>query len=138
MSAARRLTAAALLLAAIASAAPATGQSYRMYGAEQYFTVEWSPGHYRGKPAIEGYVANTYGVPARDVRIMVESLDAGGQVVARTIGYVSGTVPPSSRVFFQVVLPAPAPSYRVFVLSWDWIRGPSGGSLEKGGVYAAR
>jgi hypothetical protein len=69
---------------------------------------------------------------------MVESLDAGGQVATRTIGYVSGTVPPSSRVYFQVVLPAPSPSYRVFVLSWDWIRGPSGGSLEKGSVYATR
>lgn len=115
--------AAALLLA---PATPAGAQDGRVYGAEQFFVLTWEPVEYGGKLSIGGYVTNTYGLEAVGVRLMVESLDATGRVTARTIGYVNYPIPPSSRGYFEVFPPDRAPSYRVYVLSWDWRRSPSG------------
>jgi hypothetical protein len=110
----------------LALAAPALGQDGRVYGAEQFFKLAWEPEDYGGKLSISGYVTNTYGLEAVGVRLMVESLDAAGRVTARTIGYVNYPIPPSSRGYFEIFPPEKAPSYRVYVLSWDWRRSPSG------------
>jgi hypothetical protein len=109
----------------------ASAQTYRIYGAEQYFTLDWEAGQYRGRPIVSGYLRNNYGLSAGNVRLLVESLDVAGQVASTTIGYVSGLVPSGGRVYFEVPLPAPAPAYRVNVLSWDWKFGPSGGLDRK-------
>ena len=115
----------ALLLALAPAGAGA--QSYRIYGAERYFSLEWAPGQYRGRPTVAGYVTNNYGVTADRVRVLVESLDGAGQVTATTIGYVNALVTPGTHAYFEVVVPARAAEYRVNVLSWDWRPGgPSG------------
>lgn len=101
-------------------------QSYRTYGSEAFFAVDWQPGDRRGGPVVTGHVVNTYGIPTHNVRLLVESLDAAGQVTTTTIGYVSGDVLPGARVYFEVPVERPAPVYRVVVLSWDWKSGQSG------------
>ena len=120
----RALTMAATL-ALLLSSMVAHAQSYRIYGAEAYFAVDWQAGERRGRPVVSGHVVNTYGVSAQNVRVLVESLDAAGQVTATTIGYVSGDVQPGSRVYFEVPVERAAPASRVVVLSWDWKRGGS-------------
>jgi len=122
MTRALRIAAAvAVLLSPVAVHA----QSYRTYGSEAFFAVDWQAGERRGRPVVTGHVMNTYGIATQYVRLLVESLDASGQVTGTTIGYVSGDVLPGVRVYFEVPVERAAPAYRVVVLSWDWKGGQS-------------
>ena len=115
----------AVVVAILLSSAFAQAQSYRIYGSEAFFAVDWQAGERRGRPVVSGHVVNTYGVVAQQVRVLVESLDAAGQVTETTIGYVSGDMLPGPRVYFEVPVARAAPAYRVVVLSWDWRFGHS-------------
>lgn len=117
----RAVAALAVLLSPVAVHA----QTYRTYGSEAFFSVDWQAGERRGRPVVSGHVVNTYGIAAQYVRVLVESLDAAGQVTATTVGYVSGDVLPGGRVYFEVPVARAAPAYRVVVLSWDWKGGQS-------------
>ncbi len=74
---------------------------------------------------IGGYVYNDGGTAAARVTVLAEGLDGAGQRVNATVGNVMGTIPGFSRAYFEVRVP-PAASYRVSVLSVDWIRGGGG------------
>jgi hypothetical protein len=122
---------AALVMGLTATGAPAWSQEApapegQVYGADQFFHLVWEPVEYGGQVSIGGYVTNNYGLEAIHVRLIVESLDATGRVIARTIGYVNYPIPPSSRGFFEIFPPGRASRYRVSILSWDWRRSPSG------------
>lgn len=107
-------------LAAAAVSAPS--------GIDARIRLDWEAGTRRGgKPTIQGYVHNDYGRPATDVHLLVETLDASGAVIARTIGYVQGVVQFNDRVYFEVPLKATGASYRVTVTSFDWKGGGGGG-----------
>jgi hypothetical protein len=116
----------AAALALLLSPMVVHAQSYRTYGSEAFFAVDWQAGDRRGRPVVTGHVVNTYGIPTHNVRLFVQSLDAAGQATATTIGYVSGDVLPGARMYFEVPVERPAPAYRVVVLSWDWKSGQSG------------
>ena len=87
-------------------------------GWEQHFRVDWQPGKYRAKPVVEGYVNNLSPYHTRMIRVLVDSLDANGQITAQKIAWVPGDLGGGSRLFFQVPT-APAPAYRVRVFSYD-------------------
>lgn len=97
--------------------------SYGIYGTERYFKVEWQADERRGQPIVSGYVTNDLGLGMRNVRLRVEALDAAGATTANYIGYVSGVLTPGARFYFEVPVPAKAPSYRVTVLSYDPVQG---------------
>jgi hypothetical protein len=99
------------------------------FGATQpQFRVEWQAGKSnKGDPILDGYVYNTRGTGATDVRLLVEILDAQGQVIDRTYGVVQGSVSGFDRVYFYVRLPMTGASYRVSVYSFE-LRGGGGGS----------
>ncbi|HEY7203954.1 MAG TPA: FxLYD domain-containing protein [Methylomirabilota bacterium] len=84
--------------------------------------VEWSAEEdRRGRLVVSGYVYNDRaGSYATGVRLRVEALDASGQTVDSTTGYVLGDVPPSNRSYFEVKAPAKAAHFRVTVLSYAW------------------
>jgi hypothetical protein len=121
------LAMAALLAAApIGTPTPAAAVSAPS-GIDSRIRLDWDAGTRRGgKPVIQGYVYNDYGRPATDVHLLVETLDASGAVIARTIGFVVGAVQFNDRVYFEVPLKAPGASYRVTVTSFDW-KGGGGG-----------
>jgi len=119
----RLVAALAIVLAAVA--ATAQDQEGRVYGADQFFELTWEPVEHGGRRSVAGYVINTYGLEAVNVRLMVESLDASGKVTAKAIGYVNYPIPPSSRGFFEVFPLGMPSSFRVYVLSWNWRRSPS-------------
>jgi hypothetical protein len=109
---------------AVAPAAAASVPS----GIDARIRLDWEAGvTRRGKPVIRGYVINDHGRPAADVRLLVESLDGSGAVVARAIGFVTGVVQFNDRAYFEVPLRTPAASYRVTVISLDWRAG--GGAM---------
>lgn len=89
-----------------------------MAGWERVFSVSWESGQYRGKPSVEGYVNNISPYHTNNIRIMIESLDAGGQVTNQQIAWLPGDLLGGGRLFFQVPT-APAPNYRVSVFSYD-------------------
>ena len=88
------------------------------------FTVEPGKG---GRMKLSGYVYNTWDKWATDVRLLVEALDASGQVVGATPISVYGKVPPGNRSYFDAPLTATGASYRVTVQSADWRTFGAGG-----------
>jgi hypothetical protein len=53
------------------------------------------------------------------MQLLVEGLDPAGAVVSRTSTSVRD-VPPNNRAFFETSV-AEAPSYRVSIISFDWV-----------------
>ncbi len=91
-------------------------------GIDSRLRLEWEAGiGWRGRTVVRGYVYNGYGRPAVDVRLLIETLDASGAVVDRTIGFVTGAVSFNDPTYFGV--PRPGASYRVTVTSFDWRAG---------------
>jgi hypothetical protein len=105
-------------------ARPAEAQSVTAANAPRYFRVESQPGTDRkGHPIVWGYIYfHTKGQGSARVRLLVESLDAGGQPVAQEIAYVDNDVPLYNRTYFEVRPHTPAPTYRVSVYSADWTK----------------
>ena len=56
---------------------------------------------------------------AARMQLLVEGVDAAGNVVNTTKTWVRD-VPPNNRAFFETSVPD-APSYRISVLTFDWI-----------------
>ena len=95
---------------------------------DQRIRLEWDVMVGRGgRGVILGYVYNDNGRPAADVRLLVETLDASGTVIARDIGFVRQVVQFNDRAYFEVPLNATGASYRVSVTSLDW-KGGGGGA----------
>lgn len=96
---------------------PAAAQSWTT--PDRGFRIDWEAAHTRRGHVIRGYVYNDSGYTAANIRLLIEALDAGGQVATTTVGYLPGTAPPFDRLYFEVPLKAPAASYRVRVGSWE-------------------
>ena len=90
------------------------------WGWEQYFSVTWDASQRHGRAEVEGYVGNTSPYDITNVRVLVDSLDANGHLVAQQIGWVPGELRGGSHRYFEVPV-APAAAYRVRVFSYDRI-----------------
>jgi len=109
------------LVPLVVGAAPAWGQGNLLGDADGPFRVEWEATKGKRGPQVTGYVHNKADYPADRVRVQVEALDAAGNVVGTTTGYVNGLIAVGGYRRFQVSVPADATSYRVRVLTWDWV-----------------
>ncbi len=106
-----------LLAAGAAPAAPISSPS----GANQFLRFEWEVVQDRkGRPEIEGYLYNDYMRAAINVRVVVETLDASGQVTHTTLAYIPGLVPLLTRTYFVVPIKHPGPSYRLRIVNYEW------------------
>jgi hypothetical protein len=75
---------------------------------------------------LSGYVYGQYsGLSASHMQLAIERLDAAGQVIGTSTTWVLGDVPPNNRAYFTTRV-EPAASYRVRILSFDWV-GRTGG-----------
>jgi hypothetical protein len=118
----RVLTILGLTAVVIGAALPAAAAELQplMAGWERHFTVDWRSGQYRGQPALEGYVNNVSPYHAANIRVLVESLDAGGKVTSQKVAWLPGDILGGGRLYFQVPTTV-APAYRVRVFSYDRI-----------------
>lgn len=124
-----------LLLATMGVLALAAGSPVRPAAAlsatssvDARIRLDWEVGTTRGgRPVIQGYVYNDYGRPASDVQLLVETLDASGAVIGRTVGFVRGVVQLNDRTYFEVPIRVTGASYRVSVTGFDW-KGGGGGA----------
>jgi len=115
-----RLLALLALTIAIGAAVAVDAREIRphMAGWEQIFSLEYGPGQYRGQPVIEGTVTNISPYDLANVRLLVDRLDAGGQVATQQLAWVPGELRGGGRAYFSVPT-APAPAYRVRVFTYD-------------------
>ena len=101
--------------------APSASVTTAVQGWERYFRLEWTGQAVPAGMAIDGYIYNTYGSPAGNVRVLAQALDATDGVIAQKIEWVPGVVPNFSRSYFRVTALPPAAAYRVTVWSFDII-----------------
>src|SRR5438093_13591415 len=111
-----RLVRAGLLAVALAggglttySPIDSTATTTLIPGWERYFTVEWTAGpEHGGVRRIDGYVYNRYGEYAADVRLLVQSLDASGNVVGQRVVWGPTGVGGESSAYARRVVFAPS------------------------------
>jgi hypothetical protein len=90
-------------------------------GIDPRLRIEWEAGQSKsGRPKITGYVYNDYMRAATGVRLLVETLDASGQVIDRAYGFVFGIVPVFNRTYFDVPLKTAGAGYRITVTAYEW------------------
>lgn len=116
---------AGLVAAAVLVASSAGRPSISVAQPPQAVRVEWEASQTSRGPVVFGYVYKTYGTAAGRIRLLIEGLDASGQSVIRTTGFVDRPVPALGRTYFEVRVAASTATYRVTVLSVDW-RGRDG------------
>ena len=109
-----RVIASALLLV-LATAPAHAAETYARETLDRYFKLEWS----KTGRSIDGYVYNASNRRAAHMQLLVEGVDGSGKVVTKTTTWVRD-VPPNNRAFFEVSVPN-AQSYRVSILSFDWV-----------------
>jgi hypothetical protein len=107
-----------VLVLAAPGTAPARELQPLMWGWEQHFSVTWNTVQRHGRLEIEGYVNNRSPYRVGRLRVLVDSLDDGGRIVAQRISWVLGELGGDSRLYFEVPV-TPAARYRVSVFSYD-------------------
>ena len=123
----KRTAAISLALALALGAGIGWAQNFGAPGAQQFFRVEVGAGQTRnGRTVIQGYIYNDYGQAAGRVQLLVESLDSGGQVIAKSIVPVDGILPQFSRTYVEAPVTAGGASYRASVYYYEWIKGGGG------------
>jgi hypothetical protein len=84
-------------------------------------TLDWQATQDRaGRPLIAGHMI-TYGGKSGycSTRLLVETLDAQGRVVAQHVGFVPGYVGGYDDVYFELPVRTPGNGYRTSIASWD-------------------
>jgi hypothetical protein len=119
----RRLTIGAALFASFLSigAGPPQPERSTISGNAGTITLEWEATQdKRGRPIIVGHMI-TYGAKSGycTPRLLVETLDAQGRVVAQNTGFIPGFVGGYDNVYFEEPVRAPGPAYRVSISSWN-------------------
>jgi len=130
----RRVLAAAAVLVVVACLSPRSAPAQPpssvvpavytplVRGWEQFFTITSSVSTRHGRPLVDGYIRNEWGFWATRVQILVDGLDASGNIVSQRVAWVASPIPPGSRVYFETPAPTPATSYRVSVFAYDWLQ----------------
>ena len=125
----KRITVAVLvvLAALTAEAGSVFAAVYAQETLDRYFRIEYDVSPAATRAMISGYVYNQRaGYRADRMLLAIERLDAAGNVTGTSTTWVLGDIPPGSRAFFSAKV-EPAASYRVQVLSFEWIV-PGGGA----------
>jgi hypothetical protein len=90
------------------------------------FQLDWQVTKEPRGAIVRGRIGNPYAVPARDIHLLVEGLDAGGSVVTTMTSVVRRIVLSGDRAPFEVLVPGDAARYRVSVVTFDLVL-PRGG-----------
>jgi hypothetical protein len=96
---------------------------------DRFFRVDWRAVQDGPAPVVRGRVYNDWGLAARDVRLLVEGVDAKGRVLWQRVERLPGDLTPGTTAPFVVRVDQPAPAYRVSVYSFDWVQ--SGGNERR-------
>ena len=115
----------AVLVGALATASDAGAQPLTptFPAWERYFTVSSEPFDRGGQPYLRGNITSKYGVTATGVRLLVDSLDSSGKIVAQRVEWLGGSnLPGFSQTYFEVPIRERASAYRVGVFAFDFVQ----------------
>jgi hypothetical protein len=122
----RVLLVAILLAAALAPSTPVPAAdgplTTLMVGWERYFTLSWTVEERKGKPVVIGKIYNNWGLAAANMRLLVDELDANGQIVDQKLGWLGFTLTPGTTAPFEVPVAHATPNHRVSVFAFDWVQ----------------
>ena len=91
-------------------------------GWERFFTITSETVQSGGKTRVAGYLTNEAGFKSQRVRLLIDGLDANGQITAQSIAWVASPNPgPGGRVYFDEPAPAGV-RHRVSVFAYDWVQ----------------
>jgi hypothetical protein len=122
----RGIGAALGLVAILLTASSSAAAVYSQETLDQRFRIEFEVTPGQSRSVLSGYVYGLYsGLSASHMQLAIERLDAAGQVIGTSTTWVLGDVPPNNRAYFTTRV-EPAASYRVRILSFDWV-GRTGG-----------
>jgi hypothetical protein len=91
-------------------------------GWEQFFSLTWTVGERRGRPVVTGRIINNWGLAAANVRLLVDELDANGQIVDQQLGWLGFTLTPGTTAPFEIPVAHATPNHRVSVFAFDWVQ----------------
>ena len=100
------------------------------WATDQFFRVEAEPVAKGNRTVISGYVYNLHYSTAR-VRLETDTLDANGQVIGTTTGYVDDLVPVRGRAYFAYPVRTTGATYRTYVIWYDWIEENRGNLVRR-------
>jgi hypothetical protein len=109
-------------LVLVAEATPAAPLQPLVVGWEQFFKLTWEVGERRGKPVVTGRIYNNWNFAAANMRLLVDELDAGGQVIDQRVGWLGFTLTPGTTAPFEIPVAHATPNHRVSVFAFDWIQ----------------
>src|SRR5688500_17959853 len=91
------------------------------FGADpaRYLKLDWQTAPAGAHTSVWGHVYNDFGLPARDIQLLVQAVDESGRPVAQAIAWVPYILAPGTTGYFETRLP-PAATYRVSVASFSW------------------
>jgi hypothetical protein len=113
------LLALALVAGGCASAAGPQGPLEPLVlGAEQHFTLDWQPEPRGQTTVVWGYLGNPSPYTFDRIRLLVDALGPGGEIVSQRLVWAPGLLGSWGRTYFEAPMP-PAPGYRVRVFSYD-------------------
>jgi hypothetical protein len=121
----KRTVAVALLLALVVVAPLGTlGNNLTplVAGWEQFFKLDWQAGQRGQQAVVWGHLLNDWGMPANQIQLLVEGLDASGGVVGQKVAWFGSALTPGMRGYFEVPVPWKTPNHRVSVFAFNWIQ----------------
>ncbi len=122
----RKRTVAVSLLLAVVMVAPldVVGRTLTplVVGWEQFFKLDWQAGQRGQQSVVWGHLLNDWGMPATQIQLLVEGLDASGGVVGQQVAWFGSTLTPGMRGYFEVPVSWKAPTHRVSVFAFTWIQ----------------
>ena len=85
---------------------------------ERWFKIDWTVEDAGAERKLDGTVENVSGRPVMDVQLLIQSLDAAGNLVDQRRQWLAGGIPNGARQYFAARNLPPADQYRVNVWSY--------------------
>ena len=112
----------ALALSSCASPTASGPLTSLVLGWERYFTLTWTADQRNGKPVVIGKIYNNWGFAAANMRLLVDELDANGQILDQQLGWLGFTLTPGTTAPFEIPVAHATPNHRVSVFAFDWVQ----------------
>ena len=103
-------------------ATPAPPLQPLVVGWEQFFTLTWTVGERGGRPVVTGRIYNNWNFAAANMRLLVDELDASGQIVDQQLGWLGFMLTPGTTAPFEIPVAHATPNHRVSVFAFDWVQ----------------
>jgi hypothetical protein len=110
----------AVIAGSLMGAGGATAANNAQESLDRNFRIEFQASA-DAPQVLSGYVYNlNSGLAADRMQLVIERLDAAGNVIGTSKTWVLGGVPPTGRAYFSARV-EPAASYRVQIGGFDWV-----------------